>query len=57
MTSADPVLDLAVVVDQDAEPADWDEALADFLLAFVSKRRSAGTPAAELSIFTTGDEG
>ena len=24
-----------VVVDQDAEPADWDDALADFLLAVI----------------------
>jgi hypothetical protein len=45
-----------VVVDSDAEPADLDEALAAFLLEIVSKRHSAGTPAAELSITFTGDE-
>ena len=46
------VLDLEVVVDQAAEPADWDEAVVEFLLAIVHKRRSASTPAAGLSIFT-----
>lgn len=28
-----------VVVDQDAEPVDWDEALAEFLLKVVEKRQ------------------
>jgi len=31
-----------VVVDQDAEPADFDEALATFLLKIVQTRHSAG---------------
>jgi len=46
---ADPVaLDLSVVVDPEAEPADWDLALAKFLLAFVrnKSRSSPGSPAA-----------
>ena len=38
---------ITVVVDRDAEPADLDEALADFLLRIVSKRCSAGAPATE----------
>ena len=54
--SAAHVLDLAIVVDQDAEPADLDQAVAEFLLKVVSKRRSAGAPDGGLSIFTTGDE-
>ena len=51
-----------VVVDPDAEPADWDEALLDFLDKIVERRlsqrkpsTSAGTPATERSITTTGD--
>jgi len=46
---ADPVaLDLAVVVDHDADPVDWDLALAKFLLAVVRKRSRSqpGSPAA-----------
>ena len=43
VVSADPDLDLLdrfeVVVDQDAEPVDLDEALAEFLLRIVEKRR------------------
>jgi hypothetical protein len=27
-----------VIIDQDAEPGDWDDALASFLLAYVRKR-------------------
>ena len=41
---------LAVAVDHDAEPVDLDEAVASFLLSIVSNRRTAGTPAAVLSI-------
>lgn len=42
---ADPIeLDLAVVVDPDADPVDWDQAFARFLLAFVRKR-SRSSPA------------
>ena len=43
-----------VVVDHDAEPADLDEALADFLLRIVSKRCSAETPATELAGISGG---
>ncbi len=42
LTSADRDLDMLdrfdIVVDQDAEPADWDAALADFLFAIVERR-------------------
>ena len=50
-----------VVVDQDAEPVDLDEVLIDFVEAIVERRlsgkhsTSAGTPAAEPSISTTGE--
>jgi hypothetical protein len=54
---------LTVVVDQDAEPADWDEAILDFLEKVVERRLSqrkpttpVGTPAAALSILNAGDE-
>ena len=45
---------LAVATDWDAEPSDLDDVLAGFLLSIVSKRRTDGTPAAVLSISTTG---
>ena len=44
-----------VGVDQDAEPADWDEAVAEFLLRVVYKRCSAEPPAVESSINITGE--
>jgi len=44
-----------VVVDHDAEPSDLDEALAEFLLKIVHKRRSAVSPAAELSFNIIGE--
>jgi len=50
---ADPVeLDIAVVVDHDAEPADWDLALARFLLRVVRKRSRSqpGSPAAAVEV-------
>lgn len=34
-----------VVVDPDAQPADWDDALADFLLAYVKRESSVATRA------------
>ena len=52
-----------VVVDQDAEPADFDEAIAEFLLKIVERRLAArrqtisgGTPAAAVDL-ATGDKG
>ena len=48
---------LHVATDRDAEPVDLDEAVASFLLSIVSKRRTADTPAAVLSISTTGAQG
>jgi len=49
VVSADhrPELDLAVVVDPDADPVDWDLVVAKFLLAVVRKRSrsSPGSPA------------
>lgn len=38
---ADPRLDLAVRVDSDAEPSDWDAAILKFLLAVVRRQRQA----------------
>lgn len=50
VVSADPGLDLAVRVDPEAEPSDWDAAILRFLLAYVRSRaaRSAGTAAVEV---------
>ena len=45
-TDLDLLDQFAVVVDQDAEPVDLDEAVAEFLFKIVSQRRSAGSPAA-----------
>ena len=68
MRVASPETDLAdrfeVVVDPEAEPADFEEVLLDFVDRIVERRlaarrssTSAGTPAAERSItITTGDE-
>jgi hypothetical protein len=67
VVSAAPVPDLLdrfeVVVDPDAEPSDWDEAILDFLEKVVERRRSqrkqttpVGTPAAEIVFITTGGE-
>lgn len=39
-----------VVVDPDAQPVDWDGAILDFLQKVITKRRSAGTPAADSSV-------
>jgi hypothetical protein len=39
--SAPDLLDLDLVVDQDAEPIDFDEALAEFLLKVVERRLAA----------------
>jgi hypothetical protein len=44
VVSAETDLDLAVVVDEDAEPADFDAAVAVFLLSIVDG--FAGAPAA-----------
>ena len=52
VVSADPGLAdrLDVVVDPDADPVDWDAALAKFLLSYVRAQatRSAGTPEVEV---------
>ena len=45
---------LHAIVDDNAPPSDWDAAVAEFLLNYVSKRRSA-EPATELSISNTGE--
>lgn len=42
---SDPLERFEVVVDRDAEPADWDDALACFLLAHVKRQRSTHTGA------------
>lgn len=50
VVSADPSLDLEVVVDHEADPVDVDQAVAKFLLALVRKqsRPSSAPPAAAL---------
>jgi hypothetical protein len=52
VASPETDLDLDVVIDPDAEPADIDEALARFLLAYIRRTHSttAEAPAAERSI-------
>ena len=57
LTPGDPDLSdrFLTLVDPDAEPVDLDEVVAEFLLQIVRKRHSAGTPAAEPSISTTGE--
>ncbi len=47
VVSADPTLAdrLTVEVDPSAEPADWDDALAKFLLSFVRKQATRRGPA------------
>ena len=42
-------LDLAIVVDQDAEPADWDQAILVFLEKVIERRLTAKAKA-ELSV-------
>ena len=44
---SDPLNRIDLVVDQDAEPTDLDEALAEFLLKIVSKRHSADPAAGD----------
>jgi len=46
---------LLASVDPDASPADWDDALARFLLAYVRQqsRSSSAAPAAEVEFQTT----
>jgi hypothetical protein len=66
MRVVSPPLDLAdsltVVVDDNAEPTDFDAAVARFLLKVVERRHSQRNqttpvePATELSFLNTGDE-
>jgi len=67
VVSADHDLDLLdrfkVVVDPDAEPADWDEAILDFIEKVVERRHSQrkqttppGLRLAEVVNSTTGDK-
>ena len=57
-SSADPLDRVDLVVDPAAEPADWDAAVAKFLLAFVRKRsRSSPAPEAEVQALRIGSGG
>ena len=42
-------LDLEIIVDPEAEPRNWDEALAAFLLALVRKRTSTSDATSALT--------
>jgi len=47
---------LDVAVDPDADPADWDAALARFLLAFVRNKQSRSPSAAPAEAVEESDE-